>query len=36
MLAAACGMELEGIVSKKLLSRYRSGRQTSWLKTKCY
>jgi ATP-dependent DNA ligase len=36
MLEAACAMELEGIVSKKLTSRYRSGRQTSWLKTKCY
>jgi ATP-dependent DNA ligase len=29
-------MELEGIVSKKLNSRYRSGRQTTWLKAKCF
>jgi len=36
MLNAACAMELEGIVSKKAVSRYRSGRQTSWLKIKCY
>lgn len=35
-LEAACGMELEGIVSKKADSRYRSGRSTVWLKTKCY
>lgn len=36
LLAAACAMGLEGIVSKKLRSTYRSGRQKSWLKTKCY
>lgn len=36
LLGAACAMELEGIVSKKVNSRYRSGRQRSWLKTKCY
>ena len=36
MLAAACSMGLEGIVSKKLRSKYRSGRQRSWLKAKCY
>ena len=35
-LEAACAMELEGIVSKKADSRYRSGRSTSWLKVKCY
>lgn len=35
LLAAACAMGLEGIVSKRLDSRYRSGRQTSWLKIKC-
>ena len=28
-------MGLEGIVSKRATSRYRSGRSTSWLKTKC-
>ena len=33
---AACRMELEGIISKKADSRYRSGRSTAWLKVKCY
>jgi bifunctional non-homologous end joining protein LigD len=28
----ACKMGLEGIVSKRLGSRYRSGRTTDWLK----
>ena len=36
MLVAACEMGLEGIVSKRLGSRYVSGRSTAWLKTKCY
>jgi DNA ligase D-like protein (predicted ligase) len=36
LLAGACAMGLEGIVSKRLDSKYRSGRQKSWLKTKCY
>jgi len=36
VLAQACARELEGIVSKKLDSRYRSGRSASWLKVKCY
>ena len=36
LLEAACAMGLEGVVSKKLTSTYRSGRQKSWLKTKCY
>ena len=35
LFAAADRMGLEGIVSKKATSRYRSGRSTSWLKTKC-
>ena len=30
----ACGHGLEGIVSKRLGSRYRSGRSSDWLKTK--
>jgi bifunctional non-homologous end joining protein LigD len=30
----ACKMGLEGIVSKRLGSRYRSGRTTDWLKLK--
>jgi bifunctional non-homologous end joining protein LigD len=31
----ACKHELEGIVSKRLDSAYRSGKSKSWLKTKC-
>jgi bifunctional non-homologous end joining protein LigD len=31
----ACGMRLEGIVSKRANSHYLSGRQDSWIKTKC-
>ena len=30
----ACGMDLEGIVSKRIGSRYVSGRTRAWLKTK--
>jgi ATP-dependent DNA ligase len=30
----ACWMELEGIVSKRIGSRYVSGRTRAWLKTK--
>ena len=30
----ACKMGLEGIVSKRLRSRYRSGRSPDWLKMK--
>jgi ATP-dependent DNA ligase len=36
MLDAADALGLEGIVSKKLTSRYRSGRTHSWLKVKCW
>ena len=36
MFAAAYSMELEGIISKKRGSLYRSGRSTAWLKIKCY
>lgn len=36
MFEAADAMGLEGIVSKKLHSRYRSGRSTAWLKVKCF
>jgi bifunctional non-homologous end joining protein LigD len=32
----ACSAELEGIVSKKLASRYCSGRSTAWRKTKAF
>ena len=32
----ACDMELEGIVSKSVNSRYRRGRSRSWLKTKSF
>jgi bifunctional non-homologous end joining protein LigD len=35
VLAHACRMGLEGIVSKQARSRYRSGRQESWVKLKC-
>ena len=31
----ACAMGLEGVVSKRLDSPYRSGRALTWLKTKC-
>jgi bifunctional non-homologous end joining protein LigD len=31
----ACKLKLEGIVSKRRDSRYRSGRQETWLKLKC-
>lgn len=36
MLEAADKMRLEGIVSKKVTSRYRSGPSKSWLKVKCF
>jgi bifunctional non-homologous end joining protein LigD len=35
VLASACKMGLEGIVSKKLDAPYRSGRGDYWVKTKC-
>jgi bifunctional non-homologous end joining protein LigD len=35
MLAQACGMRLEGIVSKRADSFWASGRSRDWLKTKC-
>lgn len=35
VLKSACRMSLEGIVSKKLSSGYRSGRTDSWTKAKC-
>jgi bifunctional non-homologous end joining protein LigD len=35
LLAAAEGMGLEGIVSKRADSRYREGRSTDWIKVKC-
>jgi bifunctional non-homologous end joining protein LigD len=31
----ACGLELEGIVSKRRDARYQSGRRTEWLKMTC-
>jgi bifunctional non-homologous end joining protein LigD len=34
VFAHACKMGLEGIVSKRLGSRYRSGRSPDWLKSK--
>jgi len=35
ILAHACRMGIEGIVSKRADSPYRSGRSTAWVKTKC-
>jgi bifunctional non-homologous end joining protein LigD len=35
MLAGACGLGLEGIISKRLDKPYRSGRNSDWLKSKC-
>ena len=35
VLKSACRMSLEGVVSKRLDSSYRSGRGDGWLKTKC-
>ena len=35
VLASACRMEMEGIVSKRLDARYSSDRGGSWLKSKC-
>lgn len=35
MLASACGLHLEGIVSKRVDAPYRSGRSHDWIKTKC-
>jgi bifunctional non-homologous end joining protein LigD len=35
VLKAACGLELEGVVSKRLESPYRAGRSRDWLKVKC-
>ncbi len=35
VLRSACRMSLEGLVSKRLDSPYRSGRGDAWLKTKC-
>lgn len=36
VFAAACGMGLEGVVSKRLKSAYASGPSRAWLKTKCF
>ncbi len=35
VLDSACRLDLEGIVSKRLDARYRSGRSESWTKAKC-
>ena len=34
MFRHACGLGLEGIVSKRATSRYRSGRCAAWVKVK--
>jgi bifunctional non-homologous end joining protein LigD len=36
LFAAVDRLGLEGIVSKRANSRYRSGRSDAWLKTKCF
>jgi len=35
MFAEACRLKLEGIVSKRRDSEYKSGRSDAWVKTKC-
>jgi bifunctional non-homologous end joining protein LigD len=35
VLQSACKLELEGVISKKLDSPYRSGRSENWTKAKC-
>jgi bifunctional non-homologous end joining protein LigD len=35
MLTAACQMDLEGVISKRLDASYQSGRADSWVKAKC-
>ncbi len=35
VLESACRMGLEGVISKKLDSPYRSGRSAAWVKSKC-
>ncbi|PZP53493.1 MAG: ATP-dependent DNA ligase, partial [Micavibrio aeruginosavorus] len=35
MLANSCKMDLEGIISKDANSKYSTGRQKNWLKSKC-
>ena len=35
VLRSACRMEFEGIVSKKVMSHYKSGRTEAWIKSKC-
>ncbi|MBI1359280.1 MAG: DNA ligase D [Alphaproteobacteria bacterium] len=35
VIASACGLKMEGIVSKEAAAPYRSGRVGSWLKSKC-
>jgi bifunctional non-homologous end joining protein LigD len=36
VIAEACRLGLEGIVSKKADSPYQSGRRASWVKSKCH
>ncbi|WP_375206673.1 DNA ligase D [Hyphococcus sp.] len=35
VIRKACAMHLEGVISKKAEARYRSGRGTTWIKSKC-
>lgn len=35
VLKSACRMDLEGVISKSLASRYKAGRISTWVKSKC-
>ncbi|MEE2692095.1 MAG: DNA ligase D [Pseudomonadota bacterium] len=35
VIAMACAMRMEGVISKKAAAPYRSGRGSSWIKSKC-
>jgi bifunctional non-homologous end joining protein LigD len=35
VIASACGLKLEGVISKKADAPYRSGRTLDWIKSKC-
>lgn len=35
VLTSACRMDLEGVISKSLDAKYRAGRSTNWVKSKC-
>lgn len=35
LLASACQLDMEGVISKRASAAYRSGRSTDWIKLKC-